>query len=125
MRVLICSLAALFLLTSCALYQYNKTLTELHGAHIDQAVALLGPPTGKEGNVFVWSKSRLEQRGGYYYTRYETRYRMGHRGEAIMEQIPRYEWVPPYEARLWCETVIRVSSEGIILEHTADGNDCP
>jgi hypothetical protein len=125
MRLLLSFLSALFLLTSCALHEYNKTLTELHGAHIDQAIALLGQPTSKDGNAFVWSKSRQEQQGGYYYTRHETRYRTGRKGETITELIPKREWVPPYEAHLWCQTIILVSPEGVILDHTADGNDCP
>jgi hypothetical protein len=125
MRVLFFVLTILFLFTSCAAYEYDKTLTNLHGSNIDQAVALLGAPTRKEANFFVWSKARMEEGGGYYNTTYRTVHRQGPQGQRITEQIPEQKWVAPYTTRLWCETTIRFSDAGIIAEHTADGNDCP
>ncbi|MCL1927025.1 MAG: hypothetical protein FWF95_07855 [Syntrophorhabdaceae bacterium] len=124
MRLTLLVLAALFLITSCASHKYNKTLEGLHGASIDQAVAVLGEPTSKEAGVFVWNKERMQRGGGYYHQTYQTTYRQGPRGERIMEQRPQRHWVAPYEHRLWCDTAIHFSDTGIITNHIAEGNDC-
>lgn len=125
MRLLFLGVMTLWLLSGCVFYQYDKSLTALHGASITQAVDVLGPPTSREGNTYVWSKSRMVRGGGFYTTVYQTRYEHNAKGKPVARQMPEQRWVPPYTERLWCITTIHTSGDGIITGHNLDGNDCP
>lgn len=124
MRCLCLLAASLFLCSACSFY--DKELTALHGASIDEAVMELGEPTKKEKGVYIWLTDRMEQGGGYYTTHYETAYTYDKNGKVISTtEVPFREWVEPYETRKWCKTVVRFTHDGSIYAHEYDGNDCP
>jgi len=128
---LMCSL----LLAGCvsmneeAVRQFQAEMDGYVGRSADELILARGVPTATAplstgGKVLEYSKSRTSISGGNSYTTYTPVFVPNTSGGGTWISVPSHQTVPIHSYERSCKLTFQVSTENIVLNWKAEGNEC-
>jgi hypothetical protein len=128
-------LLCLLVLAGCAsmneeaVRQFQSEMDGYVGRSADELILARGVPTATAplstgGKVLEYSKSRTDISGGNSYTTYTPVFVPNASGGGTWISVPSHQTVPIYSYERSCKLTFQVSTDNIVLNWKAEGNEC-